>query len=346
MSPTTKIITKINNLNYANWNGQAQWGGVNGNITTVGTNGGPSYYGLYDTSGLISQWNDLNSNATDKKVLKAWGWSSSGQFIGNQILVQVAPDLSTIPVAVGLSKFGRGEVLAGSFPQTPANQGPNIGFRICSNNNFLNLDNFVTVTNINNASDTNGYGSVSYQYMISKFAITVKDYLEFLSSVGTTDTYGIYNSQMNTSLRRSISRLGSQGSYTYQYSLNIMSNKPITSVTWFNAARYCNWLHNGKPTGPQNNTTTEDGAYTLNGAITGIAPSKNINAKYWIPNENEWYKASYYTPNKNGTGPGYWLYGTQSDNIPTAITATGSGDGIIPLTDAQPKIKGISVIYK
>ena len=43
------------------------------------------------------------------------------------------------------------------------------------------------------------------------------------------------------------------------------ANKPITIVSWFDAARFCNWLHNGQGSG-----STETGAYTLNGAMSGI----------------------------------------------------------------------------
>ena len=35
-----------------------------------------------------------------------------------------------------------------------------------------------------------------------------------------------------------------------------------------------------------------------------------------MTSEDEWYKAAYYDPNKNGVGPGYWLYPTKSDTAP------------------------------
>jgi len=49
-----------------------------------------------------------------------------------------------------------------------------------------------------------------------------------------------------------------------------MGNKPVIFVSWFSAARYCNWLHNGKPSGIQDVSTTEDGAYALFGSNSGI----------------------------------------------------------------------------
>ena len=49
-------------------------------------------------------------------------------------------------------------------------------------------------------------------------------------------------------------------------------------------------------------------AFTTPGEITG--------ARYWLPSEDQWYKAAYYDPTKNGTG-GYWTYATQSDALPS-----------------------------
>lgn len=41
---------------------------------------------------------------------------------------------------------------------------------------------------------------------------------------------------------------------------------------------------------------------------------RNNDATWVIANENEWYKAAYYDPTKDGNG-GYWLYATQSDSL-------------------------------
>ena len=105
-----------------------------------------------------------------------------------------------------------------------------------------------------------------------------------------------------------------------------MGNKPVVYVSWFDCARYCNWLHNNKPSGSQDNTTTETGSYTLNGATSGVGITRNINATYYIPSENEWYKAAYYKG--RGTNAGYWTYATQSDTI-TCVTADANGNGPI-----------------
>jgi formylglycine-generating enzyme len=89
-------------------------------------------------------------------------------------------------------------------------------------------------------------------------------------------------------------------------------------VSWFDAARFCNWLHNGRPTGGQDATTTERGAYTLDGATNGLSIVLNRGAKFWIPSEDEWYKAAYYHPaGRGGDVDNYWIYPMRSNAVPS-----------------------------
>jgi formylglycine-generating enzyme required for sulfatase activity len=178
---------------------------------------------------------------------------------------------------------------------------------------------YVNVGNAGNAADAatgSLYGAVAYAYKIAKNETTISQYAEFLNAVAKTDTYSLYSTAMTLSFINGISRSGSSGSFTY--SVNPGSgNMPVTFVSWFDAARFCNWLHNGQPGGAQDAASTEDGAYTLLGAMSGII-SKNGGAKAWIPSESEWYKAAYYDPNKGGTGVGgYWLHANQSNTMTT-----------------------------
>jgi hypothetical protein len=127
-----------------------------------------------------------------------------------------------------------------------------------------------------------------YNFYISKYLITNNQYAAFLLAIGAVDTYSVYNINMYSNLR---------GGINLDYSVkNNMGNKPVNYISWFRAARFCNWLNNNKPSGPQNTSTTEDGAYTLNGAVSGTTVSKNAEAKFWIPSEDEWYKAAFYNP--------------------------------------------------
>jgi formylglycine-generating enzyme len=45
-----------------------------------------------------------------------------------------------------------------------------------------------------------------------------------------------------------------------------------------------------------------------------MAITRNPGFQFYIPTENEWYKAAYYDPNKSGPGVGgYWFYPTKHD---------------------------------
>jgi formylglycine-generating enzyme required for sulfatase activity len=78
-------------------------------------------------------------------------------------------------------------------------------------------------------------------------------------------------------------------------------------------------MHNGQPTGAQNASTTEDGSYYLNGAVSNTALQavvRKANATCVIPSEDEWYKAAYYEPNRPGGAGYYWDYPTRSNMAP------------------------------
>jgi formylglycine-generating enzyme required for sulfatase activity len=102
-------------------------------------------------------------------------------------------------------------------------------------------------------------------------------------------------------------------------------------VNWFDSARFANWMANGQPTGVQSSTTTENGAYNVNGATIGNAPAKNVTnpntsaaPTFFIPNENEWYKAAYYSPVLNSGSGGYYTYATQSNAAPGNVIGSGT----------------------
>ena len=168
-----------------------------------------------------------------------------------------------------------------------------------------------------NASEANVYGAVPYEYQIGKYEVTLAQYAAFLNAVASTDAFGLYNANMATDLNSAgIAQSGGSGSFTY--SVIGTGTRPVTYVSWFDAARFCNWLHNGRPTGLQTAATTENGAYPLAGLISGgLTISRNPGAKYWIPSEDEWYKAAYHQPSgESGDSDNYWLYPTKSNAVP------------------------------
>jgi sulfatase modifying factor 1 len=184
---------------------------------------------------------------------------------------------------------------------------------------------WVTVGDPGNSADTTGSpnpaGAVADSFQIMKYEFTNQQYTDFLNSVAATDTYSLYNTNMGSNARGGITQSGAAGSYTYATKTN-MGDKPVNYVSWFDAARVSNWLMNGA-TGT---SSTETGAYTLvGGQISGTAPAVNSGATFYIPTENQWYKAAYYKG--SGTNAGYWDYATQSDSAPTAVTAGLTGIG-------------------
>ena len=205
--------------------------------------------------------------------------------------------------------------------QHPTTSSNLIGFRVASSLSVPIFE-YVSISDIGNSNDDSGIGSVNYEFKMSKFLITNNEYVEFLNSIASTDLYGLYDLNMSNN-RGGIIRSGSDGSYSYSIRTNY-GNKPVVYINWYNAARYCNWLHNNKSSGPQNNSTTEDGSYQLTGN-TG-SPTRKIGALYFIPDGNEWQKAAFYK--SQSTNAGYWDYATQSNIIPSCVSANSVGDGI------------------
>ena len=179
---------------------------------------------------------------------------------------------------------------------------------------------FVTIGNLDNQGNWGGIGAgaVAYEYRIGKYEVTAGQYTQFLNAVAATDTYGLYNTSMDTSSYGcQIQRSGSSGSYTYSVAGD-WANRPVNYVSWGDAARFANWLHNDQPTGGQDLTTTEDGAYYLNGATSDaalLAVSREADWKWAITSEDEWYKAAYHK-NDGATG-NYFDYPTSSDSVPS-----------------------------
>ena len=181
----------------------------------------------------------------------------------------------------------------------------------------------VSIKDKGNRSDSTGYGRVDANYSIGKYEVTVGQYSAFLNAVAVSDPYRLYNKGLMTSaLNGGITRSGADGSYGYS-PVSGTENFPITGVSWFDAARFANWLANGQPSGPCTSATTEDGAYSLSGAISGISVSRNnINPNtgaapgFALPTENEWYKAAYYNPKLNHGKGGYYKYATKSNVAP------------------------------
>lgn len=175
----------------------------------------------------------------------------------------------------------------------------------------------VPVGDPKNAADPlTGYGSVQEDYRIGKTEVTALQYCAFLNAVAKqSDGYGLYNSKMGSDTNvASIQRIYDQTNKCYLYTTDEKTeNFPITYVSWSSAARFCNWMHNNCREGNEGPETTERGAYDLNGFMGGVVPLAK-GATWFIPTEDQWYKAAYYKA--GGTNAGYWLYPTKSNLNP------------------------------
>jgi len=179
---------------------------------------------------------------------------------------------------------------------------------------------WVTVGDAGNTADDTGYGAVGTEYRIGKYEITNAQYREFLNAKAAVgDSYGLYNTMM-AGTYGGISRSGS-GTVgdPYVYSAKggdaNWDSRPVNYVSFWDAARFANWLHNGQGTGD-----TESGAYINVGNQTTFA--RQAGAQIFIPTEDEWYKAAYYKA--GGLNAGYWEYPTQSETAPKSEAPPGT----------------------
>lgn len=168
-------------------------------------------------------------------------------------------------------------------------------------------------------TDTPSVGAVGYEYRLTETEITRAQWGEFVLA------YRPFYSG-NTPYWANQAFVGS-GFVGMGGVLYANPNQPA-NMSWEYAARYCNWLHNGKANtaeafaqGVYDTTTfTRNPDGSLNHNLTRTA-----DARYWIPSLDEWVKGAYYDPNKYGLGEeGYWLYPAMQDT-PLIPGAPGAG---------------------
>jgi len=183
----------------------------------------------------------------------------------------------------------------------------------------------VPVGHSGNPADHTGFGSVGYNYRIGTTEVINAQYTEFLNGIDPTgaNTLALYNTSMSTNARGGINfnALAANGS---KYEIKPgRDNNPVVFVSWYDSIRFANWLHNGQGSGD-----TENGAYTL-GALgaEGIpldvnSITRNAGARWWLPSEDEWYKAAYHK--NDGVTGNYWLYPTSTSADPYSDQPPGS----------------------
>ena len=280
----------------------AATGIFSGMLTTVGTNGLPSYYGTYDQNGNAAEWLEDNSaiSTSNTQYVAGGSWKTLSD---------------AVIKASGLKNI---------TPLTRASGYSDVGFRVAAQYNITDNSNiatalnikFVPVSNPNNLEDTgtlyayqdNQYlpieipqlGTTNKNYRIGQYEITNSQYTTFLNAVATTNDRNLYKSTMSSSQHGGITRTGDGSSTPYEYTTKTnMANKPVVFVDYLSVIRFTNWLHNGAPLNgiTDIDTIIDFGAYDIFSiGESSYLINKNIYQKYWLPNLNEWHKAAYFEP--------------------------------------------------
>ncbi|MFK7910129.1 MAG: SUMF1/EgtB/PvdO family nonheme iron enzyme [Akkermansiaceae bacterium] len=97
---------------------------------------------------------------------------------------------------------------------------------------------------------------------------------------------------------------------------------PATGISWNEAARFVNWLNVSKGHAPAykfaGNVDANENITLWSVSDSGYDSSnkfRNSNAYYFLPSDDEWYRAAYYDP----SAAQYWNYATGSDSAPTEV---------------------------
>jgi hypothetical protein len=180
--------------------------------------------------------------------------------------------------------------------------------------NAFTID-FVTVGNAGNADDVNNpypnpgdggtpFGGVSYLYRMGVTEVP-QDWITKATTLGMTNV--------------------TAGAWT--------GLQPAANMSWYEAAAFVNWLNTSKGHQAAYDLTFS-GGWSVNLWSSGQAwqaGGENLyghkDAYYFLPNEDEWYKAAYHK--NDGVTANYWDYATASNTAPTAVgSGTGAGTAV------------------
>jgi hypothetical protein len=155
-------------------------------------------------------------------------------------------------------------------------------------------------------------GAVDHPYRITTSKVTNPQYLEFVRAYAPFWSGGPPDWHLTGYWIRS--DRNPDGSVHYEVDASYEGY--AARIRWEMAARFCNWLSNGKV---NEAWAFESGAYdtsTFTHDESGFhyQTEHSPGARFWIPSRDEWAKAAYYDPNRYGPGQeGYWAYPNGTD---------------------------------
>lgn len=297
-------------------------------IKAVG--GEPSHYGTYDQQGNVAEWIE-SSRSSDGQ----WKLALGGSLIRPVSFAAFTesegdyPDKSITSFGLRICRLSDAKSL-GDAPKywSPVDKDTTEPAAITDN-----LGNYyVLVADAGNRGDiANRFlGRVNYCYCISKTELSNSSYCSFLNAVAVfADPYGLYDENMARAACGGIIQTKIGNKYQYRCK-DGWEERPVVYVNYYDICRYANWMHYGCPrTGKCELGTTEGtkvrGAYDTSDFEEVRSGQKrayesfgkrNKGAKFWIPSENEWYKAAYYDPQIIGNRK-YHDYPTRSSIPPS-----------------------------
>ena len=164
---------------------------------------------------------------------------------------------------------------------------------------------FVDIGNAGNAADTTTYGAVAYSYRLGAREIS-QDAIDKATASGMTNV--------------------TAGPWT--------GDQPAASLNWYEAAAFVNFLNTSSGKTAAYDLTWSGTAWSMalwssDQAWTagGTNLYRNKAAYYFLPSENEWYKAAFYNP----AGSAYFPYPTGSSTVPLPVTNGTQPDSAVYL---------------
>lgn len=318
----------------SNCYGDKGWAYPYPHIKPVGKSVSPSYYGTFDQQGNAAEWIENGKDGHSLwKLAKGGSLIRPASFTGFSEAEGDSPDKSIITFGLRVCRSAGKERLSSTESKFVPSVARNKKAEFCKDKQG---DEYVQVMDSGNQGDVvNSFkGRVNYTYYIARTELSNKSYCKFLNAVVShTDPYGLYNENMSTGVCGGIVRKKKGSRYVYCCKKD-WENRPVVYVDYYDIARYANWMHYGCPVvercgvGSTEGTDTQ-GAYNtedFEAVRCGQKPvydsfgKRNRGARFWIPDDDEWYKAAYYNPKKTGNRK-YHDFPTQTSDAPSLADA-------------------------
>jgi len=299
-------------------------------IKNVGVHVRPSHYGTYDQQGNVAEWiEDVREGNNGWKLAKGGSLIRPSSYARPAEAEGDSPSKSIASFGLRICRTAKATELQNAQLDiyTPVSN-----TTVASPLLKDKLGNeYVYVGDERNPGDiVNQFkGRVNYGFLIARTELSNASYCTFLNAVAAeSDPYGLYDENMSSGACGGITRTKRDGLFEY-HCKDGWEIRPVVYINYYDLARFANWMHYGCPSGKCELGITEgtasQGAYDTSefelvrsGKKTPYKKfgTRNQGARFWIPSENEWYKAAYYDPHKIGNRK-YHDYPTRSSDEPT-----------------------------